>query len=342
MTPLPDMIQELRASRPVAPPALRARVRELAASEAPSTPRPERSWFGGLASQLAVVALILVTVGVIGLVGSRNVLRGLFSDAAGSVLSAPGDEGVLEAVPSAPLQQDDQRTPIAPTPGRAQRVSATLTVQVADAEAVSRAAQDALDLTRSLGGYVVNADVATGDEGSASLTVRVPVAKVQEAIAELSALGRITTQQVTIDDLQAELDRLTRRRASVRAQLLVLTSRIESDTLDTTTRARLEARRQTLREELRAVNRGVGSTSAEARMATIQLTVLTPGVQGVAPVPSRFDTTLDGALGVLIWQGIVALALAIVLAPLACVALAAWLGRRLYRLREDKRLLAAS
>ena len=90
------------------------------------------------------------------------------------------------------------------------------------------------------------------------------------------------------------------------------------------------------------MNRGVGSTSAEARMATIQLTVLTPGVQGVAPVPSRFDTTLDGALGVLIWQGIVALALAIVLAPLACVALAAWLGRRLYRLREDKRLLAAS
>jgi hypothetical protein len=314
-------------------------VRQLAVPATQSAPGPARPWFGGFASQLGVVALILATVGVIGLLGSRNVLREVFSDAASSVSNAPGDEGILEAAPSAPLQQDPQRPSIAPTPGRAQRVSATLTVQVVDAEAVSRAAQDALDLTRSLGGYVVNADVATGEEGSAMLTVRVPVAKVQEAIAELPALGRITAQQVTIDDLQAELDRLTRRRTSVRAQLLVIASRLESDTLDATTRARLEARRQTLREELRAVNRGVGSTSMEARMATVQLTVLTPGSQGVVPVPSRFGNALAGALNVLVWQGIVALAIGIVLAPLAIVALIAWLGRRLYRLRENERLL---
>jgi hypothetical protein len=69
---------------------------------------------------------------------------------------------------------------------------------------------------------------------------------------------------------------------------------------------------------------------------------VTPDSQGTVPVPSRLDRTLDEALNVLVWEGVVALAVAIVLAPFALVALAAWLGRRFYRRREDERLLAAS
>ncbi len=54
-------------------------------------------------------------------------------------------------------------------------------------------------------------------------------------------------------------------------------------------------------------------------MATIQLTVVTPGVLGAVPVPSRLDRTLDEALNVLVWEGVVALAIAIVAAPFALV-----------------------
>ncbi len=97
---------------------------------------------------------------------------------------------------------------IGPDAGRAQRISATLTVEVADSDGVSLSAQKALDLTESLGGHVVSANVATGDQANAQLLVRVPVARVQEAIVQLSALGRIVSQQVTIDDLQENLDRL--------------------------------------------------------------------------------------------------------------------------------------
>jgi hypothetical protein len=248
----------------------------------------------------------------------------------------------LEAVgPTAPGAA--QGSAVSPSPDRAQRVSATLTVEVRDPEAVSRAAQDALDLTRRLGGYVVSSSVATGEEGSAALTVRVPVAKVQEAITQLSGLGRIVSQQVTIDDLQEELDALARRQASLRAQIARITARLETESLDAETRAVLEARRTRLQAELRQVRRGVASTSAEARMATIQLSVVTPEALGaVPPPPSRLDRTLDEALDVLLWEGVVALAVAIVVAPFALVALAAWLGRRLYRRREDERLLAAS
>jgi hypothetical protein len=75
-------------------------------------------------------------------------------------------------------------------------------------------------------------------------------------------------------------------------------------------------------------------------MSTIQLTVVTPQSSGAVVPASRIDRTIDEALNVLAWEGVVALGLLIVLAPLALVALAAWLGRRLYRRHEEERLLA--
>jgi hypothetical protein len=75
-------------------------------------------------------------------------------------------------------------------------------------------------------------------------------------------------------------------------------------------------------------------------MATIQLSVMSEESSGAAAPGSRLERTLDEALNVLLWEGVIALAIAIVVAPFALVALAAWLGRRLYRRREDERLLA--
>ena len=76
-------------------------------------------------------------------------------------------------------------------------------------------------------------------------------------------------------------------------------------------------------------------------MATIQVTVGTPGAFGAAvPVDSRLDRTLDEALNVLVWEGVVAIAVLIVAAPFALLALGAWAGRRVYRRREEDRLLA--
>ena len=75
-------------------------------------------------------------------------------------------------------------------------------------------------------------------------------------------------------------------------------------------------------------------------MSTIQLAVVTPGAYGAVAPTSRIDRTIDEALGVLAWEGVIALGLLIVLAPFALVAFAAWLGRRFYRRREEERLLA--
>lgn len=358
MTSSPDPIQELRASRPAAPPELRARIRTLAArEEAPASrlPRlrvPVRR--AALVALPAAAALAVASAGVIGLARSggpgevvpqRTVAEEAKSAPAHGAAAGEGTGGAPPFSASPQTTRTGDLRPdlgIAPTPGRAERVTAALTVQVDDADAVSRAAQRALALTRTLGGHLVSASVATGEEGSASLTVRVPVTKVQEAIVQLSALGRIVAQQVTIDDLQERLDALERRQRSLRAQIAAITARLESEPLDPETRARLEVRLKTLRAELARLRREEAGTRAEARLATIQVTVLTPGAQGVVPLPSRLDRTLDEALNVLVWEAVVALAVVIVAAPFALLALAAWLGRRLYRRRTDERLLSAS
>jgi hypothetical protein len=342
MTSSPDLIHELRASRPSAPLALQARVRELAAEKpvAAASPRwrfPIRR--GLLVALPAAAALAFASAGVLGLarsdVSSTEALQRQESLAADS---AAGKTSELTA-PSTMADPKIQST-VGPTADRAQRVSATLTVEVSDADAVSRAAQNALDLTRTLGGYVVSSSVATGEEGSASITVRVPVGKVQDAITGLSGLGRIVSQQVTIDDLQATLDELERREATVRGQIARIRARLQTESLDAQTEAVLRARLQTIRAELTELRTGISSTEAEARMSTIQLTVVTPGAFGAVAPPSRIDRTIDEALNVLAWEAVVALGIVIVLAPFALIAFAAWLGRRLYRRHEDERLLA--
>jgi len=342
MTSSPDLIHELRASRPSAPLALRARVREL--SPADVRPQRRRVKFGlpvrrvALVAVPATLALAFASAGVLGLVrsdvSSTEALQRQESLAADS---AAGKTGEL-----APSTMADPRieSNVGPTADRAQRVSATLTVEVSDADAVSRAAQDALDLTRTLGGYVVSSSVATGEEGSASITVRVPVGKVQDAITGLSGLGRIVSQQVTIDDLQATLDGLERREATVRGQIARIRARLQAESLDAQTEAVLRARLQTLRGELTELRTGISSTEAEAQMSTIQLTVVTPGAFDAVAPPSRIDRTIDEALNILAWEAVIALGIVIVLAPFALVAFAAWLGRRLYRRHEDERLLA--
>src|ERR687891_2132441 len=352
MTPSPDLIHELRVSRPAAPAELRARVREIAKREVAVAPGllerlrarvPERRL--ALFALPAAVTLALATAGVLGLARSDTPGMEAFSEQFSTADKAAPESAVPGAI-APPVTTtlgaaDADRSRATPGPAdRAQRISATLTVEVADSDGVSDAAQKALDLTRRLGGHVVSASVVTGEGANAAITLRVPSARVQEAIVQLSALGDIVSQQVSIEDLQETLDTLERRERSVRAQIAVLVARLESDSLDAETRARLEARLQNLRVELRALRRGQASTRAEARMATIQLTVVTPESSGgVAPV-SRLDRTLARSLDVLVWEGVIALAIAIVAAPFALVALGTWLGRKLYRRREEDRLLA--
>jgi len=342
MTSSPDLIHELRASRPSAPIALRARVREIAADRPARAARtnwrfPVRR--GVLVAVPAAAALAFASAGVLGLARSDAPVSGSVAerDRAQS-LEAQADKSTPASGSklAAPLQgATDSSAP------RAQKISATLTVEVSDSDGVSRAAQGALDLTRSLGGFVVSSSVVTGDEGSASITLRVPVDRVQEAIAGLSGLGRIVAQQVTVEDRQESIDAFQQRSRSLRSQIALVNERLATESLDAETRAKLEARLKNLRADLRSTRVSLGLVRSEARMSTIQLTVVTPGAFGAVAPPSRIDRVVDEALNILAWEAVIVLGMLIVLAPFALVGFAAWLGRRIYRRHEEERLLTA-
>lgn len=346
MTSSPELIHELRASRPTAPPELRARVREIASEKPKPVPAPWARWRfpirrGVLIAVPAAAALAFAGAGVLGLARSDAPVSESLAQRGSTESTDAGTGQLAPATGADKLFDQAQGAGGAMAGDRAQKISATLTVEVGDSEDVSRAAQSALDLTRSLGGFVVASSVATGDEGSASIVLRVPVDRVQDAIAGLSGLGRIVAQQVTVEDRQESIDAFRRRARSLQSQIALVDARLESELLDAETRAKLEARLKNLRADLRGARVSLDVLRSEARMSTIQLSVVTPGAFGAVAPPSRIDRTIDEALNILTWEAVIALGILIVLAPFALVALAAWVGRRLYRRHEEGRLLAA-
>jgi hypothetical protein len=343
-----ELIQELRAARPHAGDGLRARVAAIAAQ----TPAPRRSFFAGLSSRRAVAvalpaaaALALASAGAIGLARSGPEERTAQAPAYGSIGKA--SPGVAE---SSPAQDQAARSALAgqapavgPTIGRPQRYSAELTLEVTDADALSTATQEALSIVRSLGGYAVSTSFdATGETGAAALVVRVPTAKVQDALVRLSALGTIVGQRVQIDDLGNEVSELDRRERNLRERIARLTARLESQALYAETRAILLSRRAAARSELTAVRESQAAVNREASFATVSLALRTGEEAAVPVAPSRLDRALDRTVDILAWEGIALLYAVVVAGPFLLLAAAVWAGSRLRRRREDDRLLATS
>jgi hypothetical protein len=79
-----------------------------------------------------------------------------------------------------------------------------------------------------------------------------------------------------------------------------------------------------------------------ASFATVELGVVTPDSLGIVPTSSRLDRSLREALTVLVWEGIVALVVLLVVAPLAVLAFVTLVARRIYCRHEEDRLLATS
>ena len=341
-----EMVDELRGSRPRASEALRLQVLTLAAAPSSRAPslgerlRGRRRLLLALPAAAGLAVLAAVAIGVTRpspapvareAVATGESARSVGAAPPATALAGPAQDAAGAAQAKAP----------GPTTGRAQRYSAALTLAVEDTDAMSSATQQALSIARDLGGYVVSVQYATGDQGAASLTLRVPSDQAATAVTRLSGLGTILAQSVQIDDLQESLDTLDRQIERVRAQIAALTAAI--DRAETAAeRARLLERRAQAQAQLRDLRASRSATAEVARNATIQLELRTKATSA-APAPgSRLHRALDRALAVLAWEAVVALAILVAAAPLGLVALAVWGARRARRRREEDRLLAAS
>jgi hypothetical protein len=334
-----QLATELRASKPVAPAALRERVADLGHVE-PASPRwtfrPSRRLVLGLAG--AALLASLVAAGVSGLSGSGDTQSS--AGAKSAVTTTPGviEQGSSDATARRATERSAQKAPLPayrstaldslkPTPGRLQRYEATLRLRVKDVDALSNATRRAVELTRSLGGYVGSVSYATskGTRGGATLVLRVPVGNVQAELAGLSSLGTILQQQTGVLDV-------TRRADTELRQIAKLERALAAADAEHAPAIRLKLR--TLRAKHARLVRS-------AQLARITLGLTTPAHQAAA-APSRFDRTLDDAGAVLLRELEILLYALVVVGPLLLIGGAAVATARAQRRRADGRLLERS
>jgi len=303
-----DLVQELRAARPEVAEALRTRV--LAAAAASPPPR-RRAVVGALRVVVPFAATLLVVAGVA--TGLRTLDAGGGDDeaAAGSE-PAPALTHSLEdetaAYGARARREGGGEALLAPpaSPSRLQEQRIALGVRVDDVADLADATARAMAATRSLGGYVVAAQYSAGaDAGDSRLVVRIPVTRVQEAIARFTALGTIVSQDVQLQDLQAGVDRRAGELERLRARIARLEERLAAPTIAPEERA-------TLRRQLASARRAVQTRVAQqraaeqrGRLARVELSLTTeqPAAADENGAAATFRAAADLLLLLLTWLG---------------------------------------
>jgi hypothetical protein len=362
------LLQEIRATRPAAPSALRERVRSLAAEEPAREPFLDRirftwGWRRLVLVAPAAAAVALVAAGVIGL-SRGDVAGGEREAASGAAVTtttspteafksatpeatqdqralspgvAPPGAATLGA-PGTPSSAGSAGSAVAPVPGQLQRYQAELSLRVEDTEALSSATKRAQQIAISHGGSVASLqyDAPSTGVGTAQIVLRIPTARVDDALAQLSALGTIIGQRYGIEDLQQQADGLQTQIEQVQRRIAQILTQLESDTLSAENRAVLQSRLSASRQRLTGLRESLRATNAQARTATVYLTLTTEEIEpGAVGGGSRLDNVKD----VLAWEAIALLYFLVVAGPFIVVGFLVWLALRLARRRQETRLL---
>ena len=354
MSPSEPLLNEIRAARPVAPAELRERVRLVAAQEPGRDPlharllqRFELRRFLLVATPATLVVAV-VAASVIGLTrpdertdaGSAGAGSAAVTTVAPSSDEATRNFDTEEAQKGAPAPPNATSggDAIAPAPGRLQRFDAQLDLRVDGLDELSAATQRAMRVARSLGGHVqsVTYDAPSAGIGSAQLTLRVPIARVQSALVQLSSLGTIVGQRFGIEDLQGTADDLATQIAETQRQIAQLNRLLANPDLLEEERVVLQAQRAEARRRLSDLRAALGGTREEARLATIQLALTTEQLDAAPAEKGAIDRIVD----ILRWEGLAALYVLVVAGPFVLLGLLVWLVLRLRRRRGEARLLA--
>jgi hypothetical protein len=368
--PLGAALAELRENAPEAPEALRARVRTTAAGEerkwTPEKPPPfyRRYRISFAHVGIAVAAFVVLTVAMTGIValgngdndGPSRLIAGPQQAAPGGAdeernpWADPDDESEAaplmprrSALPPPPAAEGGagKAAPLPPGKQRAQDYQAQIRLHVGDHDDLSESVQTAIRTTRNLGGYVTYVDYGTSgrNDGAAELRVRVPVGRVQTAIARFSELGTILEQKTEIRDLQAQIDRITRDIQRRRDRIAKLEAELRNPTLTEAERHRLEARLVQAKRGLANATRARTGVIRQSSFAKLDLAFTTEKSDEPAPPPGELRRTLDDALGILGAELGVLLYILIAGAPFIVLAVLAWLGTRALKRGANARIL---
>jgi hypothetical protein len=222
---------------------------------------------------------------------------------------------------------------------------ASLEVRVKSRSDLSAKTNQASQIVGSFGGYAqsVRYQNSRNGYGESVLELRVPVQKAQAALAKLSTLGTVESQEVSTQDLQAKLNGENSGIGSLQRAIAVYEGALNSGTLSGSQRVIIEVRLNNARRQLSQLRHARTGTLASGATASISL-LLTTHNQAIVGhhhhKEGRLGRLLHSAANFLGLEGIIVLYALIVLSPIALIAALAWWIVRERRRREE-RLLAS-
>jgi Domain of unknown function (DUF4349) len=361
---LATLVRDVRADAPTMAPAFRAQLDESVEREfargMSGTRRsrlPRVSLGGGRRALLpalgfagcllAALIAVVLTVG-----GGTN--DDSASSGAGEIATqaAPAERqssgagaGANGAGPSADLAAPSTKaTPPAAPSASGRRVERTTRLELSTTD-VQRVADGVVRATQSVGGFVQLSQVRTGDgQGGASFVLRVPTAKLDDALASLSKLGHVRALEQSADDITGAYDSASARLADARAErrgLLRALGKATTAEQITSLRARIADNRRALQRLQRSFN----SVRRRADLATIQVDVVgRPRKQGPAPSAGAWtpgDAAHDAVRVLEVSAGVALIALA-VLIPLGILGVAARFAAGAYRRRRREAAISSA
>ena len=227
---------------------------------------------------------------------------------------------------------------VAGAPTRLQHTDASLDVRVKD---TSAATTKATRIATSLGGYAqsVNYNSAPGGGGTASIVLRVPAQNVKAALARLEGLGTLVSQNLSVTDLEHDLQLESAQIAQLRRTIAALRTALNNSSLPESQRVILHIR---LAESKRALSQRLHArTGTITAGTTSRISLFLSTRNTVVPVPhhrGRLGRMVHSAVGFLGLEGTIALYALIVVSPVALVAALMWSLREARR-RRDERLV---
>jgi len=257
---------------------------------------------------------------------------------AGGVSRARDFSGVEVAESNEPAAQSRSVGDPLPNVGANPTAATTMVIRNGQAfievEKVDAATLKIRQLAAQVGGYITNSSVSGGRDQirQATLEVKIPAAKYDEAVGSLSTIGKLETVNSTAQDVGEEYVDVTARVANARRLEERLISLLANRTgkLDEVLRVERELAR--VREEIDRYEGRLRYLSARVATSTLTITVHEPApIIGNTPGENPIGAAVRRA-----WRNAVALVAFViasfgVLIPLGLVGVAGWTFYRRWR-----------
>jgi hypothetical protein len=189
---------------------------------------------------------------------------------------APSDQatGIPGAATPSPPAANAAPGVAAPAPAAGRRIERSVRLELGARAGRFGAVTDAVvRATQRAGGYVASSGVARdGSRGTASFVLRIPVARLDGAIADLSRLAHVRAIEQATQDLTGAYDGASGRLRDARAQRRALVAAVATATGDEA--ARLRARLATATARVTRLERAVRALRARTAYATVDLAVI--------------------------------------------------------------------